>query len=144
MKGLSKTTFSNFHSSLQQEPPAMLKGMMGYYQNNSPCLREWNQWNHQPWYFTGWVSFLILENGQISKRPNHIVTVQIYLYDRRDPRWTDFFFLDWITSILLPPVLFMSFGYMKKREKNPVAEIAKDFQSWEKPEGHLVQSEIIN
>lgn len=33
---------------------------------------------------------------------------------------------------------------MKKREKNPVAEIAKDFQSWEKPEGHLVQSEIIN
>ena len=93
---LSKPTFSNFHSSAQQKSPAVLKHDMGYYQNNSPCLRKGN---HQPWYFTEWVSFYTLENGQTSKRTSCIVSVLIYLYDRRDTLWTDFFFLHLTTPI---------------------------------------------
>lgn len=102
----NQSLLSHIFMVLLNKISAVLKGKMGYYQNNLPCLRKWN---HQPWYVTGWVSFYILKNGLTSKRPSCIVHVPIHLYDQRDLVRADFFFLDWMTPILQPLNFFMSF-----------------------------------
>lgn len=114
-RGCQKPTFSDFHS-FQQKSLAVLKGKMGCYQNNLPYLRKWNQ---HCWRFTRCVSFYILENWLISKKPHQIGGVPIYLHDKRDLRWNGFFFLDWTTPILHPLNFFMSFrSYQEEKKKS--------------------------